>query len=235
MSDSNAELIQFLTRYRVDGVILDSPETASLVQHFAESGLPTVQVMRPQLAVDTPTVTVDAWPGITAAIDHLVAQGHRQIAFLGSSDPHPVSQARLECFTAALTRHRLPMPDAYVRLATAYSPAEGRALTDVLMALTDPPTAIFAAGDNLASGVTQVLYDAHVRIPDMVSLISYDDTFVKHLSPPLTSVTQPLTEVAEQAIALITERLGQPGTEGPRHIVLPSHLTIRESTRRLEG
>ena len=109
--------------------LLDSPETADEVARFAERGLPLVQLMRPQRAVASATLTVDAAPGIAAAIEHLVALGHRRIGFLGHGGEHPVDRSRREAFIAALARHGLRAQSAWIRLMTDYSSAESHAAT----------------------------------------------------------------------------------------------------------
>lgn len=232
LSRESDELARFLLGRRVDSVIFGGPETAREVRHFVDRGLPVVQLIRPQPTAATATVTVDASPGIAAAIDHLVGERHCRIAFLGHGGSHPIDRARLDCFLATLARHRLAAPDEWVQLVSDYSIEEGYAATRALLALPDRPTALFAAGDNLAVGGLQALYEARLRVPDDLSLISYDDIFAAHLPPPLTSVAQPLAEVAERAIALITEQLdGADDVAGePAHIVLPTHLTVRGST-----
>lgn len=232
-SRASDELARFLLDRRVDGVVFDGPETAREVQHFVDRGLPVVQVIRPQPGVSTPTVTVDASPGIAAALDHLVGEGHRRIAFLGHGGSHPIDRTRLDCFLAALARHRLAAPGGWLQLVADYSIEDGYAAARALLALPDRPTALFAAGDNLAVGVLQALYEARLRVPDALSLISYDDLFAAHLPPPLTSVAQPLEEVAERAIALIAEQLDRAAEAdgGPPRITLPTHLVTRASTR----
>lgn len=170
-------LVQFLVNRRVDGVLFDGPRTAAEVRRVVDRGLPAVQILRPRPDVATPTVTVDAAPGIAAAIDHLVGLGHRAIAFLGKSGAAPVDRARLDAFTAATARRGLAIPGDYIRLiAGDYGLEHGRALTRELLALPERPTAIFAASDSLALGAAHALYEAEVRVPAAMSLISYDDT-----------------------------------------------------------
>ncbi len=232
-SRTSDELARFLLDRRVDGVILDSPETADEVARFAARGLPIVQLIRPQHAVASATLTVDATPGIVAAIDHLVALGHRRIGFLGHGGAHPIDRSRREAFIAALARHDLIAEGGWIRLVSDYSIAESREATLALLAAPTRPTALFAAGDNLALGVLQALYARRLRVPDDLSLISYDDIFAPHLPPPLTSVSQPLRELAERALSLLIDQLDLPADAAPqphRQQALPTTLVIREST-----
>ncbi len=230
--ESSAALAQDLSSHRVDGVIFDSPATTDAVASVHQAGLPIVQLMRPRLDVETATVTVSASQGVTAAVDHLVHLGHDRIAFIGSSSPHPVLNQRLEVFRGAMARHGLELPAAYVQLEPSSTISVGYRLTETLLQLASPPTAIVAAGDNLALGVMRALYRANIRVPDTISVVSYDDTLAGYVYPPLTSVAQPLHAVAERALDLLLAELAPATTTAHpgRHVTLPTHLEIRAST-----
>lgn len=231
-SRGSDELARFLLGWRVDGVVFDRPKTEGEVRRFVEHGLPVVQLMRPQFGVPTPTVTVDAVPGIRAAVAHLTGLGHRAIAFVGSGAQHPVDQARRDGFVAALAHHGLAVPDGYLQLGGRRT-ADGHAATRALLALPARPTAILAAGDPLALGALRLLHEARVRVPDELSLVSYDDAFAAGLYPPLTSIAQPFAEIAERATALVVGGADDPHAPpaDAGHVVLPTRLTVRHSTQ----
>lgn len=217
----------------IDGVIFDSPVTASEVQTFVDYGIPVIQLMRPQFSVETARVTVRASEGMTAAVEHLVQLGHKRIAFLGQHDPHPVIQDRLKHFVSGLARHDMTPGEEYIRLGQGHDIAQGHLLAKALFAREDRPTAIISAADNLTLGILRYLYESQLRVPDTVSLISYDDTFVSQLYPPITSISQPLEEVAQLAIGIMTDLINQKnsGAGTVEHIEFPTRLVIRESTQ----
>ena len=225
------ELTRFMLGRRVDAIISDSPGDPAEVATFVEAGIPVVQIIRPQFVIPTPSITIDAGPGIDAAIDYFLAMGHRQIALIGSNGTHPVDRARVDCFAAALTRAGVAIPDHYLCLEESYSIEDGHRAAEQLLALPQPPSAIFAAGDNLALGALQALYEARVAVPAGMSMISYDDVYACYLYPPLTSVAQPLAEAAERAVAIIAHRLGEEDVLASTNeqIVIPTTLTIRRS------
>jgi len=232
-TDNGDELIEFLLDRRPDGVIFDAPTTPHSVEAMVARGIPVVQLIRPHLAVTTATVIVDAAQGITAGVDHLVALGHRRIAFLGADDPHIANRSRLDHFIAALARHAITVPEEYILLGADYTIESGISLMRSLLRCAPLPTALFAAGEFLAIGALRALHEARIWVPDAISLVSYDAVFAPMLYPPITSVTQPLREVAEAAITLIIESIegGADDQQPPAHIVLPTHLSIRASTR----
>ena len=229
------DLVQFLLGRHVDGVVLDSPDSAQEVARLIDHRLPVVQMIRPQHAIKTPSVMVDAVPGTTEAIEHLVEMGHRHIAFIGTSGQHPVDRLRLEAFEHVLETHGLRRREEWVVLESTYSAANGYAAANRLIETPERPTALFVTGDNLAVGVLQHLYERNIRVPEHLSVISYDDIFAGHLVPPLTSVNQPLNDAADRAIELLAADIETPPGqhEQPQSVVLSTHLVTRASVRRL--
>ncbi|HEY8291649.1 MAG TPA: LacI family DNA-binding transcriptional regulator [Thermomicrobiales bacterium] len=226
------ELITFLLGQRVDGVIFDAPGSVEEVRRFVDRGVPVVQLLRPQPVAEASTITVDAATGIDRAVDHLVGLGHRAIAFIGTSRTDPVDRSRLAAFRAALGRHAIPILDGFLQLEATRAVEAGYQATQALLARAERPTALLIMGDSLALGALRVLYERQVRVPDGMSIVSYDDAFAAFLYPPLTSVAQPVQEVAEQAIAVLAERLAAAeGTaDTPAHLVMRTGLVVRAST-----
>jgi DNA-binding LacI/PurR family transcriptional regulator len=231
------ELVRFLIDRHVDGIVLDSPDTAGEVARIIDRHLPVVQMIRPQVSVLTPSVMVDAVPGITEAIKHFVEMGHRDIAFIGTRGQHPVDRGRLEIFRDGLASRGLELRPQWTVLANSYDIVQGHAAAERLLKVDPYPSAIFITGDNLAVGVLQLLYERGIRVPDDLSIISYDDIFAGHLAPPLTSVSQPLEDVADQAVALLAQAIDavRRDEEEPKRVVLPTRLVTRGSVRRLTG
>lgn len=221
-----------LRAHHVDGVIFDSPSTPDAIIELRNNGLPVVQLMRPQPGVDTPTVTVEAEHGVVSAVDHLVDLGHRRIAFIGSPSPHPVHTGRLDAFRQAIASHAIDLPAGYIQLENDSTLSIGLHLAENLLQMTDRPTAILAAGDNLALGVMRALHHANIHVPSEMSVISYDDTLAGYVYPPITSVNQPLASVADRALELLIGEIDSspPPVQEDRHIVLPARLVIRAST-----
>jgi LacI family transcriptional regulator len=230
------DLIQFLVGRHVDGVVLDSPESAQEVARIIDRRLPVVQMIRPQHAVLTPTVMIDAVPGTTEAIEHFIEMGHRDIGFIGTRGDHPVDRSRLDTFRNVLIKAGITPRDEWIELVETYNPTWGRVAAEHLLATDPQPTALFISGDNLASGALQFMYERGIRIPDQLSVISYDDIFAAHLTPALTSVNQPLAEAAEKAITLLVSLIETPQDNRiePETVNLPSHIVKRHSVRRLD-
>ena len=113
--------------------------------------------------------------------------------------------------------------------------SEALELTPAIMRLDHPPDAIFAVNDMTAAGAMKVLKQLRYRIPDEVSVVGFTDGLVAEISdPPLTSVSQHGFHMGEKAMALLLKRMDVLEAEAPPVTeILPTRLTIRESTRPL--
>lgn len=226
------ETLRLLQSWRVAGVIMDSPKTDEEVRRIVDVGIPVVQLFRPRLAVATSTVTVAPEAGMREAMDHLIELGHRRIAYLGVSGSHPVDTKRLAAFLEALMDQGIRVPPQYVQLTETYYSEDGASSMRALLAMDEAswPTAIVAGGDPLALGALQVLHQSRVRVPDRISIVSYDDAIARLLIPPVTSIAQAFDDVADQTLSLLGG-LDGPGTV--RHVAVPTRLLMRESVASL--
>ena len=232
------DIFGFLLSRRPDGVIFDAPTGPDDVAKVLASGIPVVQLLRPHLGVPTATVTVDATRGVHEAIDHLIGLGHRAILYLGSADTHRANRSRLDAFHAALLHHGIVLPEDAVALGPDYTLEGSIALARAALRREPLPTAIFAGGDIFAVGALHALHELRVRVPDAISLVSYDDVYAPLLYPPITRVAQPLRDVAQQAIDVLVRQIEHPASASdgdadtpPAHLVLPTELHIRSSTQ----
>jgi DNA-binding LacI/PurR family transcriptional regulator len=220
----------FLIARHVDGIIVQTPDTAAEVEHLVQFGVPVIQVLHPQAVAGAASVTVTVAPGITAVIEHLLALGHRRLAFLGQRGLR--SDERLAACQTVLAEHGHTIPPAAIALAERFTMEAGRRLTLALLERGTRPTALFAASDTLAAGALHALHEVRFRVPDDLSLVSYDDLLAPVLCPPLTSVRTPLTLVAEQAVTLLVARLrgSADAAVWPAQLTLPTGFTVRAST-----
>jgi LacI family transcriptional regulator len=167
--------------------------------------------------------------GGLAATEHLLSLGHRRIAYLGGVAGSTVDQARMHGYLAAMGARRVPVPEGQLRWGGFQYQGgldEGRAL----LGLAEPPTAVFAASDEMAAGLLEAARSRGLQLPQDLSVVGFDDTQVARLtSPPLTTVRQPLREMG--AVALRTAlRLAAGDKLDSHHVELATELVVREST-----
>lgn len=177
-----------------------------------------------------PRVGATNWSGGLAATEHLLSLGHRRVAVITGHPQLVCSQERLEGYRAAMGRAGIPVDEELVRHGD-FQPGGGQRAAEELLALPDPPTAIFAGSDMQASGVYQAARAHGLRVPQDLSVVGFDDLSVsRYLSPPLTTVHQPLRQMAAEAVRMALE-VGRHGPSAtPPRLELATSLTVREST-----
>lgn len=181
-----------------------------------------------ELPDDVPFVGATNWRGGQAATRHLIGLGHRRVAMISGPD-HAFCLARLSGYTSALAEAGLPAEPRLV-VRTQLTREHGYAAARELLSRPDRPTAVFTANDMQAVGVYQAARELGLRIPDDLSVVGFDDVpAVAWMDPPLTTVHQPLAEMATAATELALA-LGR-GEEVPQvGLELATTLTLREST-----
>ncbi|MEV2236805.1 LacI family DNA-binding transcriptional regulator [Micromonospora sp. NPDC049891] len=225
-------------RYWIDDTVSRRPNCLVTVAQLDEEqrdqlrarGIPFV-VFDPtvELPDDVPFVGATNWAGGRSAARHLIGLGHRRVAMIAAPERVLCCRARLDGYRSACESAGLTVqPDLIIRAELTRQGGEAAALD--LLTRTDRPSAIFAANDLQAFGVYQAAGRLGLRIPTDLSVVGFDDLPVAALvDPPLTTVHQPLVEMAvtatELALALGRgERAPQAGLE------LGTTLTVRRST-----
>lgn len=180
---------------------------------------------------DTPSIGATNWSGGLAATRHLLGLGHRRIGVVAGPQTVLCSRARLDGYRAAMDEAGVPVDPALLRYGNFHvheGITEGRAL----LRLPNPPTAIFAGNDLQALGVYQAAREARLHIPEDLSVVGFDDLPVaKWVGPPLTTVRQPLVQMA-MAGARLALRIARGEHPSQTRVELATELVIRESTAR---
>ncbi len=176
----------------------------------------------------TPSVGATNWSGGYAATRHLLELGHRHIAIISGPERIPCCRARLDGYRAAMDVAGVPL-DGLVHFGDLHV-EEGVALGRELLTGPGRPTAIFAGNDLQALGVYEAAHEAGVRIPDDLSVVGFDDLSVARWAVPrLTTIHQPLTEMAAAATHLILQ-LARGEKPAQTRIELATSIVVRDST-----
>lgn len=169
-----------------------------------EAGTPLV-VVDPRQPPPEGMLSVGAtnFQGGLEATAHLLSLGHRRVATITGALEQDNAIARLAGYRAALIRAGVTIDDDLVQVGT-YGVTSGYEGARRLLALDDPPTAVFASSDDTAFGALRAFREAGVRVPDDVSLVGFDDLPVAPwIDPALTTVRQPLAEMGATAVDLV--------------------------------
>jgi DNA-binding LacI/PurR family transcriptional regulator len=219
-------LDQILWMGLLDGVIatadhLDDP----LVDGLLASTLPTVLVGHRRADRTASYVDVDNRQAAETVTSHLVETGRRRIGHITGRRGTVAGEDRLAGYRRALERAGL-VPDLVVE--GEFSKASGAAAAERL--LDRGVDAIFCANDATADGALEAIKARGLRVPDDVALAGFDDLeFAAHLDPPLTTIRQGIQEQGAEAAHVLFRLLQDPGG-GPRRVLLPTELVIRQST-----
>jgi DNA-binding LacI/PurR family transcriptional regulator len=169
------------------------------------------------------------WLGGLSVTRHLQDLGHRRIAVITGPSWALCSRARVDGYRAALETAGTPVDPALIREG-AFEIEDGVTHTAALLRLADPPTAVFALNDGMAIGVYRAAALAGLRIPDDLSVVGFDDYALDQwLTPPLTTVHQPLREMGAAAARMVLD-LVQGATPDQTRLELATKLVLRAST-----
>jgi len=224
--------LELFEQQRVHGVLI-SPvgDVTARLEGLRRTGIAAVLVDRSGAGSHTSSVSVDDVAGGQLAVEHLIEQGRRRIAFLGGRFEIRQVTDRLEGARRAVAAH--PGVVLEVIEVDALDVLAGRSAGDRLRAraAADRPEGIFAANDLLAVGVLQSLVMlGEVRVPHDIALIGYDDIdFASTAVVPLSSIRQPSERIGATALEILLEE-AEDATLAPRQVVFQPSLVARTST-----
>lgn len=229
-AQARAKLLEIPRSLVLDGLIVIS------LPLVGDEGDRLVAARFPTVLIDTwhpglPSVCIDDRTGESLATRHLLALGHRRIAFV-SEPPHNsfgfvAGARREEGFRATMTTANLKVPANYVRYG-AYLHSAARQLAIELLSLPERPTAIVAASDVQAVGCLEAANQLGIKVPEDLSVIGYDDIQLAGLVG-LSTVRQPLLHSGERAADLIVEALSM-RNRATNSEMLELELVIRSTT-----
>ncbi len=211
-------------------ILLLSQLTARQRGELDARGLPFV-VIDPTAEPGPEVSSVGAtnWSGGLAATKHLVDLGHRRIGIITGPPELLSSRARLDGYRGALERAGLSVDTELVRQGD-FRVRAGYEQAKVLFGLSSRPTAIFAGNDLSALGVLRAAREAGLHVPEDLSVVGFDDIPLSEWSTPaLTTVRQPLTEMARVAVQILLES-AESAEPVKRRVELATDLIVREST-----
>jgi DNA-binding LacI/PurR family transcriptional regulator len=222
----------------IRGVILgSSPLSLQHLRGVMQRGLQVVAFDRPaDLATDS--VRVDNQLGARLAVTHLLELGHRRIGFVSGTVSSANRRDRLEGYRQTLRAAGIEAKDDLIWLESVTPADGGEEATEIgrvaalsLLSRPDRPTALFAINDMVAVGLYAGIRELGLRVPQDVSVVGFDDIHLCRLmSPPITTVRQPLEQLMRSAVELLIGRMENRHEGSPEHITLVPELMVRGST-----
>ncbi|RVU29181.1 LacI family transcriptional regulator [Streptomyces antnestii] len=249
--DVERAAVQVLLDKQVEGIVV-APTSVTDVDHLKraqEVGVPIVLLDRSSSALDADSVVIDNEMAAHDAVTYLLNLGHRRIGMLACVDveesPEVVARAgtgrlqargaarpsidRIRGYLAAMDDYLAPSSADLVRCTGLGSPAQAEREADALLALAQPPTAVFAADNVATQGVFRAARRRGLAIPGDLSMVGFDDLdWTTLVDPPLTVVAQPPLDMGRTAAEQLFARIKGEDRPGER-IVLPTELIVRSS------
>ena len=184
------------------------------------------------VAVSPVAIAAGFAKGAYDATRHLIALGHQKIALVSGPLATLESRLREDGFLRALKDSGVEFGRERDVKILNFSEGEGYDAVKLLLTLPERPTAIFvSAGDLTALGVLTALKEAGIKVPGDISVVGFDDLdFAATLTPPLTTVRQPLAKMGETLMLRLLDALKNPGTHQPGGDLIDAELIIRMST-----
>lgn len=218
--------IEILLSRRVDGIVVLTGRLSDAALKSCAKRVPMVVTGRTLKGPGLVSLDFDNQGGARMATQHLIALGHRRIAFISGDLKHSDAQQRLLGYRSALEDAGITFDPALLVFGK-YTEASGLQAVLRLVASQQPFTAVFASNDQMAIGAVHALQRHNLRIPHDVSVVGFDDLPTSSYAfPPLTTVHQPVYELgrlaAQTMLALLTGGKPQPQVPAPRLIVRES-------------
>jgi len=229
--DKEAAYINVLSTKQVDGVIFIA--AGSKHEHLHElttQGIPVVVADRdiPQALADV--VLVNNEQGGYDATRYLISLGHRRIACITGPSDIPPSADRVRGYRRTLKESGILVEEELI-VPGDFRYQGGEAAMAQLLRLDKPPSAVLACNDVMAIGALRAIRSAGLQVPSDISIIGFDDIAIASaVSPALTTVAQPIVELATLATQLLMSRIRNDQEDKPRQrIVLGTKLVVRDS------
>jgi LacI family transcriptional regulator len=219
---------------RVDGVIIACSDSSAAYDRLLSRRFPIVFVDRVPQGVNRSGISTDNVEASYRATRHLLELGHERLAWVGGKLWLSPFADRLEGFRKAMQERGLAVRQEY--LITGMTMIEsGHQAARELFSLSVPPSAVFIGNNKMLLGFMRALAELHVRCPEDVSILGYDDyAWTEHFTPRLTVVAQQTYEMGRRGMEILLSKIRDAGEDRhesePELVLLPAELRIREST-----
>jgi DNA-binding LacI/PurR family transcriptional regulator len=233
---SEADYVEMLLQQQASGVIFAGglyAEADAPHDHYhrlRDVRLPVALVNAASEKLSFPQASTDDAVAAEQAFAHLVSLGHERIGMVLGPEDHVPSNRKLAAARAAAERAGVDLPGAWVR-RSMFSLEGGQAVTGRL--IRDGVTGVICASDPLALGVIRAVRRLGMAVPDDVSVVGYDDSaFMNCVSPPLTTVRQPIESIGRAAVTLLVSQV-EGGPVAAEELLYEPELVVRASTARV--
>ncbi|MGK6322052.1 LacI family DNA-binding transcriptional regulator [Sphingomonas sp. DT-51] len=230
--DAAEEAARALVRGGADALLLIPPFAELLSEGGVAGalGVPAAAIATGGTLPGTATVRIDNRAAMRALTQRLIARGHRRIGFVAGPSNHSDSYGRVDGYREALVAAAIPL-DAALEFEGRFDHGSGCAAAETLLGLAAPPSAIMCSNDDMAAGVIGAAHRRGLRLPRDLAVTGFDDTTMASLiSPALTTVRQPIQQMAYRAAEMLIRAGRRGGVAAAEDELVDYELIEREST-----
>jgi LacI family transcriptional regulator len=237
-AESEVEAIRRLVKGGIDGVVLPPPlcDSEESLKAVREAGISAVLVASGKPAPDMSAISINNFEAARAMTRHLLELGHRRIGFINGHPNQTATGQRFHGYVEAMTEAGLSV-DADQVAQGYFTYRSGLEAAEKLLD-SGRPTAIFASNDDMAAATMAVAHRRGLDVPSDLAVTGFDDTpLAATVWPALTTIHQPIAEMAREAVRLLVEQIrSRRGGSEPQvmHKMLKFTLVKRESSAPLE-
>lgn len=225
---------------KVDGLILDRLQINDWrVMYLSEKRIPFATLERTlpgaeetpgaRSTVDYPSVEVDSIRGLVQLVTHIAGNGFRRLGYIGGPAALKIQVDRFNGFKAGLAQFNLPLDDRFI-IEGDLTSAGGFSATKRMLSIPDPPDAILCVNDETAFGALSAIDEAGLKAGKDIAVAGFDGVRdARYSNPPLTTLDQPVYDIARQLVRLLSAQIAGKPLPDPRVVIQPN-LLIRAST-----
>lgn len=234
--NTETEQVLLLRGKGVDGfIIMPVGLDQNHIRELLEYNKPLVLLDRCFDSIDANSVGVDNYTGAFMGTEHLIKNGHEEIAIIQGLPNTSTNSSRVRGYRDALLRYDIPVRDENI-VGNDFRKDNGYIETKLLLGRHKPPTALFTMSDLITLGALEAIYESGLSIPEDISIISFDEVdFAPFLKAPLTVVRQPRELLGQAAVKLLIDDIRFKGDKPKQKVELKTELIVRESVRDLKS
>lgn len=229
--EKQARYLQALLEKQIDGILfVPVGNTPAVIRMLKRQNVPVVVLDRRITGGKVDVVRCDSEGGAYKITKFLLSLGHRRIAVLSGPQSISTAEDRVQGYRRALAEQGVPIQPGLMQYGK-FTVESGAEMADYMLKLSPRPTAIFAGNNFIAIGALKVMQEHHVRIPEDIALVGFDDLPANlTIDPFLTVARQPAYEMGSRAAELLLARLDGTAPRGYQEVVLPTEVEIHHSS-----
>ncbi|MBC7870246.1 MAG: LacI family DNA-binding transcriptional regulator [Chitinophagaceae bacterium] len=230
--DREEKHLRKMRQNQFDGLIINP--TGTLNSDLIEISVPVVLLASGESYPDFDTVSSDSAQAGELAMEHLLGLGHRRIALIAGPLRRRKSYTHRDTYLKAHREHGLDIDPALI-IQTTFTQEGGYDAMQQLLAMSSPPTAVFAVNDIIALGALRAVQTVGLHVPEAMSIIGMDDIFAATTAyPPLTTIAKPKYAIGVTAARFLLARIEGKKPADTQHTLLSCSLVQRSSTASLK-